>query len=437
MYQFWDSLQGLTSYVRGVITTQILLEGVGVGSSDASSSAAALSWVLRDGIGMLATLLFAYEYADAFEVNTKEWRLFADVCNNIGLTLDMMVSIFPSYFAMLTGLSACSKACCGLIAGATKARISAHFAVAGHLADVTAKESTQETAVTLVGLVVGMVCTRVLDTGVRQRWMLFIFLLFLHQWANYMLIRTLVFDTLNPQKCYLLAAPYFHIDGSKSADSSAERLACPLKISQQETLIRPLYLAYYGPQLGVSIRSLVDTLNKLCGGKTMLKRESVDVSWSAVVNIWQSEAFVIGIDIHLRPLICFRSSENPNDSTERDSNIPDKVAFKAYVIACYLQFHCWKRDELSYKVGSQLQTVKQLYSNLIERDAKVALCWYSTVIEPRYEKEMDSASAGMGWNLSNGGARLGIGSWRFRSNSLAHNHTSVAEGEPSNIKKKR
>jgi hypothetical protein len=40
-YQFWDSLQGLSSYVRGMLAGQALLAGVGVGSAAATPLAAA------------------------------------------------------------------------------------------------------------------------------------------------------------------------------------------------------------------------------------------------------------------------------------------------------------------------------------------------------------------------------------------------------------
>ena len=49
----------------------------------------------------------------------------------------------------------------GTVAGATRASITAHFAKGGNnLADVSAKEGAQETAVTLLGLLVGSIAAR-------------------------------------------------------------------------------------------------------------------------------------------------------------------------------------------------------------------------------------------------------------------------------------
>eukprot|EP01050_Picozoa_sp_SAG11_P003407 SAG11_NODE_192_length_12931_cov_5.747682_1_plen_120_part_00 len=57
-YQMWDTIQAMCSYLRGVLATQALLEGVGVGKEDATSQAAVMTWVLRDGASMIGALLF-------------------------------------------------------------------------------------------------------------------------------------------------------------------------------------------------------------------------------------------------------------------------------------------------------------------------------------------------------------------------------------------
>jgi hypothetical protein len=52
-YQLWDSVQGISSYLRSVLTTRSVLSGAGVGSSSSTPLAAALSWVFKDGVGEL------------------------------------------------------------------------------------------------------------------------------------------------------------------------------------------------------------------------------------------------------------------------------------------------------------------------------------------------------------------------------------------------
>ena len=82
-FQFWDSVQALSSYIRGMFSSQAILKGVGVGSqvcafvrpsdigrmlswrhSDCQQAATPLSAVfqffLRDLTGMLGGMLFAF-----------------------------------------------------------------------------------------------------------------------------------------------------------------------------------------------------------------------------------------------------------------------------------------------------------------------------------------------------------------------------------------
>lgn len=53
-------VQALCSYVSGVLASQAVLRGVGVGDKNATPLAAAMTWVIRDGTGMLGGLSFAW-----------------------------------------------------------------------------------------------------------------------------------------------------------------------------------------------------------------------------------------------------------------------------------------------------------------------------------------------------------------------------------------
>ena len=60
--------------------------------------------------------------------------------------------------------------------------------------------------VALCGLLLGMVLAQALGGGDDDRnvWVVFSLLLILHQYSNYRLIRVLVFESLNPQRCFIL-----------------------------------------------------------------------------------------------------------------------------------------------------------------------------------------------------------------------------------------
>jgi hypothetical protein len=204
-YQWYDSLQGLCSYLRGVVSTSAVLQAAGVGNSEATAISAAMAWAFRDGIGMVGGLVFSYFCSDTFDSHVKEFRLFADVINDVGLTLDMVAPYFSRPMYILS-LSTICKTMCGMSAGATKGRITQHFAKHGNMADLTAKESTQETLVSLLGMIFGILLARVLN-GLENKhhqegitWAVFVVLTAVHVWANYRGVVLLKLTSLNPER---------------------------------------------------------------------------------------------------------------------------------------------------------------------------------------------------------------------------------------------
>lgn len=48
-YQLYDSVQGLSSYLRGVLCNAQVLNAVGVGKAEATALSAAMTWAMKDG----------------------------------------------------------------------------------------------------------------------------------------------------------------------------------------------------------------------------------------------------------------------------------------------------------------------------------------------------------------------------------------------------
>jgi len=236
-YQFYDSLQGLCTYLRGVVSTSAVLVAAGVGDAEATAMSAAMTWAIRDGFGMIGGLFFSYKASPHFDAHVKEFRLLADVFNDIGLTLDLALPILltltapswitvlstylPSPYLLLTSLSTLCKVFCGICAGATKGNITDHFAISGNRADVNAKENTQETLVSLMGMIMGVGLAKWLhclekkdDTSALGdklmtdtqyiSWTIFMILTVIHIWANYVGIQRLQLRTLNGARAKVL-----------------------------------------------------------------------------------------------------------------------------------------------------------------------------------------------------------------------------------------
>ncbi|GFH51483.1 hypothetical protein CTEN210_07959 [Chaetoceros tenuissimus] len=226
-YQIFDATQGLCSYLRGVVSNTAVLRAAGVGDATATASSAAIQWALKDGVAMVGGLLFSYYNSSYFDSHVKEFRLFADVINDVGLFLDMaspiVISSFPqservNVAILITSIATLCRVMCGMAAGATKNCITQHFAKTGNVADLSAKEGTQETLISLVGMILGIYIARFLqdmednastlesgqsyfdfykNSPIYASWYIFILLTFIHVWANYVAVKILHLTTLN------------------------------------------------------------------------------------------------------------------------------------------------------------------------------------------------------------------------------------------------
>jgi len=195
-----------------VACTRALLSAAGVGDAAANATSSAIVWVLRDGLGMIGGLAFSFFAAPAFDGHVKEFRLAADIFNDVGLTIDLAMPYVLGdtassslSFLCLAGLSTMCKVMCGIAAGATKASITAHFAIRGNMADLNAKEGAQETLVNLIGMYLGVLFIQsVGDDSPLRVWASFALLTAVHVWANYRGVALLRLATLNRARADLV-----------------------------------------------------------------------------------------------------------------------------------------------------------------------------------------------------------------------------------------
>ena len=134
-----------------------MLEGVGVGDASASPTAALLLSILQDSTGRIATILFAHRFGTSLEPECKRYRLLADVFNDAAMVLDCLSPAFPRSIRVgILSASSVLRALCGVAAGSAKASLSKHFARCGNLGELNAKDSSQETVISLVGMLVSL-----------------------------------------------------------------------------------------------------------------------------------------------------------------------------------------------------------------------------------------------------------------------------------------
>eukprot|EP00980_Cylindrotheca_fusiformis_P006425 scaffold1375_cov137-Cylindrotheca_fusiformis.AAC.14 len=289
--------KGLCSYWRGVVSTKAVLEASGVGNADATAFSAAMNWALRDGTGMIGGLVFSYCSSRYFDTHVKEFRLFADVINDVALTLDMLAPAAGDYSILVLSLSTICKTMCGMSAGATKGRITQHFARAnGNMADLTAKESTQETLVSLLGMLGGIFVARMLEhTPKWVTWFMFWALTAVHVWANYKGVLALKLATLNPERTQVLLKDIIQAiandyaaeiqlisNGKETKDLFADPISPSLQ-SAMEHIPNP-------DQISESFLSSVSTIFY----PTLLVSKPLDPRRLDCLDIFKQEKYVLG-----------------------------------------------------------------------------------------------------------------------------------------------
>ncbi|XDG03495.1 hypothetical protein ABKA04_003110 [Annulohypoxylon sp. FPYF3050] len=210
-YQIYDSLQAFSSTIAGLLSSRAVLQGFGVGDSASSATAAVLLTVLQESTGRLATILFAHRCGQAIQPECKFYRFLADIVNDAALFLDVLAPALPTYPKVLAICGAgILRALCGVSGGAAKAELSAHFAKNGNLAELNAKDGSQETVISLLGMLVGSVFLKfVYKRNAVLAWM--IVLVTIHLWTNYRAVRSVQMRTLNKQRlCIMLKALESH-----------------------------------------------------------------------------------------------------------------------------------------------------------------------------------------------------------------------------------
>ncbi|KAI9550820.1 hypothetical protein GHT06_004673 [Daphnia sinensis] len=210
-YQIWDTIQAFASSLSGSLSTRAILEGVGVGSSTSTPLAATLMWLIKDGTGMIGRILFAWCNGTKLDADSKKWRFFADLLNDCALSLELCapyaVAAVGGSNGAMTGIlcvSGVAKSIVGVAGGATRAALTQHQARQGNLADVSAKDGSQETLVNLAALITSLWLLPFLDGSTKMTWFSFFLFTLLHVFANLKAVKAVTMETLNRTRYMLI-----------------------------------------------------------------------------------------------------------------------------------------------------------------------------------------------------------------------------------------
>ncbi|KAK5114972.1 hypothetical protein LTR85_010010 [Meristemomyces frigidus] len=290
-YQIYDSLQAFSSSIAGLLSSRAVLSSVGVGDSTASPTAALLLSILQDSAGRIATILFAHRFGTALEPECKMYRLLADILNDFAFILDCLSPAFPKPIrVIILSVSSVLRALCGVAAGSAKASLSAHFARWGNLGELNAKDSSQETVISLLGMLAGSLVVSWVTTPMAT-WTTLILLLAIHLETNRRAVRAVSMRTFNRQRATLV----YH-------QLKQGRVPTPEDISKQERIFDRDGVLRDADNRIAGYCTVGASMKTFLGSLAFQKRSitgamSIDDNWlTDLLSIFQSTACIVSYD---------------------------------------------------------------------------------------------------------------------------------------------
>ncbi|RLM66642.1 protein root UVB sensitive 1, chloroplastic [Panicum miliaceum] len=205
-YSLWRAVQGVASQISGVLSTQALLYAVGLGKG-AIPTAAAVNWVLKDGLGYLSKITLS-KFGRHFDVNPKGWRLFADLLENTAYGLEILTPVFPHLFVPIGAAAGAGRSAAALIQAATRSCFYAGFAVQRNFAEVIAKGEAQGMVSKFVGIGLGIVLANQIGSSVPLALISFAGVTAVHMYCNLKSYQSIQLRTLNPYRASLVFSEY-------------------------------------------------------------------------------------------------------------------------------------------------------------------------------------------------------------------------------------
>ncbi|XP_059413427.1 RUS family member 1-like [Carassius carassius] len=166
--------------------------------------------------------------------------LLADILNDVAMFMEIAAPHFPPFFPLLiVCIAGIFKSIVGVAGGATRAALTVHQARRNNMADISAKDGSQETLVNLAGLLVSLALIPLVTDNPLLTFFLFTVL---HLFANYKAVRSVVMEMLNEARLSIVLHQYL-LDG---------QLLSPVQANQE-----PMFLRTVPINLGVKLGDIV------------------------------------------------------------------------------------------------------------------------------------------------------------------------------------
>ncbi len=216
--------------------------GVAMGAS------AALTWVLKDGIGLFVGVSSARKIGEWLSIDIKKWRLIAFWSLGLAYTMDLVTLQFPALFLILAGASNSIKSMSYIAAAGSNAYINQHFALKNNLADIAGKCSAQNTLGTALGYFIGICLTTFINvTSIKMLFPVIVVGTTFNVATTYYAMSKIDISYLNEQRLKIVVENYL----------STGRVLTPTELIKHE------HFFLRGHRVSVGKLSLADALDGL------------------------------------------------------------------------------------------------------------------------------------------------------------------------------
>jgi hypothetical protein len=248
-YVGWTAASLLTGRIQSVLATQAALFTVGLGAGSIPM-AAAVQWVLKDGVGNVGAIVYAASVNTRFDADAKRYRFQSTCALTFADFIAVLMPLVPQHFFIMASLSSTTSSIANLAHVAARARIMASFALKDNLADCVRAGQTQGKLMSVVGTGVGAGLSWVIGPDPLHVAGALFPLAAISIYSTHVSSQLVVLRTLNVQRAELVLDPLsdaverrWSCDGPQTEDSapwpaSLEALT-PEYVASQETFVMP------------------------------------------------------------------------------------------------------------------------------------------------------------------------------------------------------
>ena len=269
-YVQYTFIQVTLNNINRILATQSMLLSVGVGVSGLPI-AAAINWVLKDGIGQLGSVFVSALINKDFDADPKRYRFQAVALGQLSNLFGILSLSNPAAFLFLTSLGSTLSRIGTVAHLSSRVRIYENFSCNGNVADIMRSSQAQSTAAALVGTAVGIALSPWVLTSPPSIFGVFALVAIAAQYAAYRSSSVVCLKTFNLQRAELVFNQF----------SETGRILSPEEVASMESFVFPYQsLIRVNPAMTVELLAAVDEL----------KRQKFHVlKTDRKINIWIEE----------------------------------------------------------------------------------------------------------------------------------------------------